>query len=333
VGRIVCFGEIMLRLSPPGRELLLQTPRLEVWIAGAEANVATALARLGRCAAMVSALPDNALGAAAIASLRGHGVDCGDILRREGRMATYYVVPGSGLRRGEVIYDRSGSSFLLTPLQDWDWPRLLAGADRLHLSGVTPALGPQGAQAALASAETANGLGVPVSFDGNYRSRLWSAWDSDPPAILRRLIACADILFGDERDVGLVLGRDFAGPDSRRAASDAAFAAFPRLRLIARTRRSGEGAERQTISARLDCRDDAAVIDELVLTAVVDRVGTGDAFAAGVLDAIHEGLSLGDAARAGLALAALKHSIPGDASLFGREDVAAVLEGGFDIRR
>ncbi len=161
----------MLRFSPPGRELLLQTPRLEVWVAGAEANVMTALARLGHRAALVSAVPDNALGDAAIAGLRAQGVDVAGIGRAPGRMATYYVIAGAGLRPSEVIYDRAYSSFQGAASAGWDWSALFANAGRLHLSGITPALGESAANAALAAARAANAMGVAVSFDGNYRRR------------------------------------------------------------------------------------------------------------------------------------------------------------------
>jgi 2-dehydro-3-deoxygluconokinase len=141
-GKFLAFGEIMLRLSPPGRELLMQTAKLDVWVAGAEANVATALARLGHDVGLVSAVPDNDLGRAAVATLRGHGVDTAAIQLTGERMGLYYVTSGAGMRATEVIYDRAHSSFAEAPVEAWDWSALLAGVDRLHLSGITPALGP-----------------------------------------------------------------------------------------------------------------------------------------------------------------------------------------------
>ena len=140
------FGEILLRFSPPGRQLLLQTPALDVWVGGAEANVVTALARLGGQASMISALPSNTLGDAALGELRRHGVDCRHVRRRPGRMGSYYVVSGAGLRATDVLYDRDHSAFMDAPADDWDWSTLLAGVDRLHLSGITPALGPTSAE-------------------------------------------------------------------------------------------------------------------------------------------------------------------------------------------
>lgn len=331
----LAFGEIMLRLSPPGRELLLQTPKLDIWVAGAEANVATALARLGHDVAFASAVPDNDLGDAAISTLRGHGVDTSGIQKRGERMGLYFVTSGAGMRATEVIYDRAYSSFAETPTDAWDWETLLAGVDRLHLSGITPALGPVSAESALAAARAASERNIPVSFDGNWRGKLWARWDGNPRAILSELVSHADLMFGNHRDISLLLDKDFShhGEDRRREAADAAFTAFPRLETIASTARHVEDADRHRLSARIDTRTGHAQSDEVTLAGIVDRIGAGDAFAAGVLHAMRSGGDVDDAARTGLALAALKHSLPGDASLFRQADIDAFLAGGLDVRR
>lgn len=334
--RLLAFGEIMLRLSPPGRELLMQTPKLDVWVAGAEANVATQLARLGHDVGFASRVPDNDLGRAAIATLRGHGVDVRHIALGGERMGLYFVTSGAGMRATEVIYDRAWSSFAEAPASAWDWDAILAGVDRLHLSGITPALGPVPAQSAIAAAEAAAARGIAVSFDGNWRGKLWQRWDGDPRAILSRIVACADLLFGNHRDIALLLGRDDFGGDGedrRRAAAEAAFARFPRLRTIASTARHVDHVDLNRLSARIDTRDDQAQTEETVLAGIVDRIGGGDAFAAGVLHGLQSGGGIDAAARTGLALAALKHSLPGDASLFRQADIDAFLEGGLDVRR
>lgn len=335
MAKLVAFGEIMLRLSPPGRELLLQTPRFDVWIAGAEANVASGLARLGHDVGMASVVPDNDLGRAAIAGLRANGVDCSGVKFGGERMGLYFVTSGAGMRATDVVYDRAGSSFAEAPADGWDWDRLLAGADRLHLSGITPALGPGPASAAIAAAEAATARGVPVSFDGNYRARLWERWDSDPRAVLTQLVRHADIMFGNHRDIALLLGRDFGGDgeDRRLASAEAAFAAFPKLQMIASTARHVEDADRHRLSARIDGRDDHVQTEEVLLAGIVDRIGAGDAFAVGVLHALRRGGDIAEAARTGLAVTALKHSLPGDASLFRQPDIDAYLAGGLDVRR
>ncbi|MGP7795540.1 sugar kinase [Sphingomonas sp. CLY1604] len=335
MGTLLAFGEVMLRLSPPGRELLMQTPRLDVWVAGAEANLVTALARLGHDVAIATMVPDNDLGRSAITALRGNAVDTSRIRLGGDRMGLYFVTSGSGLRATEVLYDRAGSSFANADPRDWDWDQLLTGVDRLHLSGITPALGPRSAEAAILAAEAACRHAVPISFDGNWRGKLWQRWHADPRAILTKLVVHADLMFGNHRDIGLLLNRDFAGggEDRRRAAAEAAFAAFPRLRTIASTARHAEHVDQHRLSARIDTRDAHIQTAEVTLTGIIDRIGGGDAFAAGVLHGLRRSGDPADAARCGLALAALKHSLPGDASLFRQADLDAYLAGGLDVRR
>lgn len=333
--RILCFGELLLRLTAPGRELLLQNGRLDVHVGGAEANVAVGLARLGHGTAMASRVPANALGDAAAGALRRYGVDTAGVATGEGRMGLYFLSPGAGLRPSDIVYDREGSAFALAGPDDFDWDTLLAGADLLHLSGITPALGPRSAEAAKAAARAAKAKGVPISFDGNFRAQLWSRWDSDPAAILNELVGQADILFGNHRDISLLLGREFSGdgPERRREAAEATFAAFPGLKLIASTARHVTDADTHRIAARLDGRDGFAQTEEVVVAGIVDRIGAGDAFAAGILHGMLSGEDLDRTVHAGLALTCLKHSLPGDASLFGARDIEAFLAGELDVRR
>lgn len=335
MGKVVAFGELLLRLTAPGRELLLQSGRLDVHVGGAEANVAVGLARLGHDAAMVSRVPDSALGDAAAGHLRRYGVDATGVSTGPGRMGLYFLSPGAGARPSDIVYDREGSAFALAGPEDFDWARALAGADLLHLSGVTPALGQRSADAALTAAEAAHAQGVPISFDGNFRAQLWARWQAEPARILRPLVEKADILFGNHRDISLLLGRDFSGDGEarRREAAEAAFAAFPRLRLIASTARHVIDADTHRISARIDGRDGAAQTGDVVVAGIVDRIGAGDAFAAGVLHGMLGGLDLDATVHAGLALSCLKHSLPGDASLFGSRDIEAFLAGEMDVRR
>jgi 2-dehydro-3-deoxygluconokinase len=333
--KIICFGELLLRLAAPGRELLLQSGRLDVHVGGAEANVAVGLARLGHETAMASRVPANALGDAAAGALRRHGVDTAGIATGEGRMGLYFLSPGAGLRPSDIVYDREGSAFALAGSEDFDWDGLLEGASLLHISGITPALGPRSAEAVKAAARAAKAKGVAISFDGNYRAQLWSRWNSDPAAILKALVDQADILFGNHRDISLLLGREFGGegPERRREAAEAAFEAFPGLKLIASTARHVVDADTHRIAARIDARDGFAQTGEVAVSGIVDRIGTGDAFAAGILHAMVKGQDLDGMVQSGLALTCLKHSLPGDSSLFGQRDIDGFLAGELDVRR
>jgi 2-dehydro-3-deoxygluconokinase len=337
-GAIVCFGEILIRLSAPDNELLLQSPRLSVHFGGAEANVAVSLSRLGSAAHMVSFVPDNALGRAALDELRRYGVDVEGVGFALGRMGLYFLTPGAMLRPSEVTYDRAGSAFALAAPDSVDWHEALRGAAVLHFSGITPALGPNAAAAALRAAKAARGQGVAVSFDGNFRGKLWAAWGGDGPAVLRDLLANADLAFVDDRDIALVLGHKFAATDPSergREAARAAFAAFPDLARVASTFRVQHTVDHHELSAVMFTRaggEFAARARPLV--GIVDRIGAGDAFAAGLLHGLRVQMSDQDALEFAHAAACLKHAIPGDFNLAGEGDVKGFLgQAGLDVRR
>jgi 2-dehydro-3-deoxygluconokinase len=336
-GRIVCFGELMLRLTAVGAGELLQHRSLDCTFGGAEANVAVSLARLGAATSFVTALPSNPIGVAARDELRRYGVETDHVLLTEGRMGLYFLTPGAVLRPSNVLYDRAGSCFAEAEPDVFDWPQALEGAGRLHLSGVTPALGPKCADSAQRAARAANATGVPVSFDGNYRGKLWARWPGDGPAILRALFAAADLAFADERDMALVLDRRFDEPDMldrRRAAAHIAFDTFPKLEMMASTIRSLAGVDDQLLSAVLFRRDGReTTTGPLKLSGVVDRVGAGDAFAAGLIYGLQAGHGDQRALDLALAAAAFKHSVPGDFNLATAEDLDTILSGALDVRR
>jgi 2-dehydro-3-deoxygluconokinase len=174
-----------------------------------------------------------------------------------------------------------------------------------------------------------------VSFDGNYRAQLWQRRGGDPQGILCELVGKADVLFGNHRDISLLLGREFSGDGEarRREAAEAVFAAVPNLQLIASTARHVDDSDRHRIAARVDTRHREFQTDEVALAGIVDRIGTGDAFAAGVLHGLLSGADEEAAACYGLALACLKHGLPGDASLFSQADVDGFLAGERDVQR
>ncbi len=334
-GPVVCFGEMLLRLSPPGAQMMVQAQSLDMVVGGAEANVAAALASLGHQARMATLLPSSPLGDKARAELGAAGVDTRFVARAAGRMGLYFLEPGAGLRPSSITYDRAGSAFALADPQAIDLEGALDGAALLHMSGITPALGPGGVALAEAAVAAAEAAGVPICFDGNYRALLWESWDSNPRAILNRLVGAANVLIGNHRDISLLLGKSFSGDgaERRREAVEAAFAAFPKLQLVASTARHIVSSDHHRIAARVDTRDAKHQTAEIDVTGIVDRIGTGDSFAAGVL---HQYLQGGDAqamAECGLALAALKHSLPGDFCLIGPQELAAFSAQGGDVRR
>lgn len=335
--RIVCFGEVLLRLSAPGAEFLLQTPRLETTFGGAETNVAVSLARFGHDVRMVSILPDNAIGRAATDELRRYGVDVSALQAAPGRMGLYFFTPGAVRRASQVLYDRGGSAFAQAGADAIDWGQALDGAGWLHLSGITAALGPQSAAAAVAAARAARAAGVTISFDCNYRARLWAAWDGDPRPTLNEILSLADVVFGDHRDVALILGKTFDGEGEapRAAAAQLAFQTWPNLQRMASTRRIQHSVNHHDLAGFMfDRSGQAWETPAIPLTPIVDRIGGGDAFAAGLIHGLREGLHEQHTVEFALAAAALKHSIPGDFNLATVGDVESLLsDGGLDVRR
>jgi 2-dehydro-3-deoxygluconokinase len=336
-GRVLCFGELLLRLSAPDHEMLLQSARLDARFGGAEVNVAVSLAHLGRPARLLSAAPDNALGDAALGELRRHGVETHVMRSAPGRMGLYFLTPGAVLRPSEVLYDRDASVFAQTAPDQFDFEAALADCAWLHVSGVTPAVGPQATASVLALIAAAKAKGVKFSFDGNYRAKMWAAWRGDGPGVLRQILSSADLFFGDERDVALVLGRTFDGDlmERRQAAAEAAFDAFPSLERMCATVRLEHGVDDHELSATLHTRQGGVVLTPaLRLSGIVDRIGGGDAFAAGVLHGLIDHWPEARTLAFGLAASAFKHSIPGDFNLVSEAMILdAMAAGGLSVRR
>src|SRR4051812_10771779 len=275
---IACFGEILLRLAAPHSELLLQTRTLVGHIGGAEANVAVALAQWGHSATVVSVLPDNGLGHAAVGELRRHGVRTDAVQFRPGRMGLYFLTMGAGQRPSEVLYDRENSAFALAPPELIDWNAVLSEVSWLHLSGITPAVGPQAAEAALRAARAARSLGVAVSFDCNYRAKLWERWQGDARPILRELVDHADLLFAEQRDISLILGRSFAdipALEQFQVAGTKALETFPLLKHIATTVRIQHSVDDHELSAALLSRAGLRTTRTYSIGRIIDRIGSG----------------------------------------------------------
>jgi 2-dehydro-3-deoxygluconokinase len=334
---IACFGEILLRLCAPHSELLLQNNGFLTNVAGAEANVAVALSQWGHHAAVVSVLPDNALGRAAAGELRRYGVSTEALQYRPGRMGLYFLSVGAGHRPSEVLYDRENSAFALAPPDLIDWGKILSGVSWLHVSGITPAVGRQSADAALRAVRAARERGVAISFDCNYRSKLWDRWKGEAPRILRDLVEHADLLFAEQRDISLILERNFdhvPAPDRFQAAGTEALEAFGNLKRIATTFRVQRSVDDHDLSAVLLSREALHSTRTYSIGRIIDRIGSGDAFAAGVLHGVRTQMDDQASVEFGLAAAVLKHSIPGDFNLVSVEEVQNLIrETGFTVRR
>jgi 2-dehydro-3-deoxygluconokinase len=333
--RIICFGELLLRLSAPHKELLLQRPEVAMHVGGAEANVAVSMSLLGHDTAVISAVPNNALGRACLGALRQHGVDVSRVKQSTGEMGLYFLTQGAVHRPSEVLYQRSHSVFAALSANTYDWDALLKDAEWLHLSGITPAVSAEGTAAALASVAAAVRLGVKVSLDCNYRSRVWDQRAHEAPRIMKALASHADVLFADSRDLALMLELSATQlSSSGKSLHDAAFAEFPRLQWIAALQRQSEQVDSQELSGVLYTKQTVHRARAYRMNAIVDRIGAGDAFAAGILHARIRNMDAQNSLEFGVAAACLKHSIPGDFNLVTEDDVQHLLSGAtIDVRR
>jgi 2-dehydro-3-deoxygluconokinase len=326
---IVAYGEVMLRLRSPGFERLLQTPRLGVCVGGAEMNVLASLARFGHAARLVTTLPDHALGEVALAEIRALGIDAGDIRRLPGRMGLYFLEAGHGLRAGQVIYDRAGSAFALDE-SPRSWPDLLANAGLLHLTGITPALSTHAAANNLLAAQHARRLGLTVSVDVNFRSQLWAVAAQSREEVLLPLLRQAHIVFAGSGDLAAALGLALIPAsesplEEYERVSANALEQLPNLQFICTYLRLGEFADQATLIAVGRTRRELHRSAERQIHSMVDRIGTGDAFAAGVLHNLIRGQSIGRSLDFGLAAAGLKHSVAGDVNRVSEAEVTACM--------
>ncbi|HVS12885.1 MAG TPA: sugar kinase [Thermoanaerobaculia bacterium] len=332
-GAVLAFGELMLRLSPPGFERLFQSPALSATFGGSEANVAVSLAGFGHDSRFVTRLPANPLGDAALAALRAEGVDVRFVARGGGRLGIYFAETGASQRPSRVVYDRAGSAIAELGERDVDWSAALDGVTWVHTSGITPALSAAARRATAELIETAGARDVPVSFDLNYRAKLWSP--ADAQAAIPPLLRGVDVLIANEEDLQTCLGVEVAGDVTRAALDlDAYAAAASRvarehdLTHVAITLRESLSASDNGWSALLYERaDDAIHRGPRYAVRLVDRIGAGDSFAAGLIHGLRTGRDPAGALAFAIAASALKQTIPGD---FNRVDAAEVerLAGG-----
>jgi 2-dehydro-3-deoxygluconokinase len=325
----------MLRLTPPGFERFLQTPQFVASFGGAEANVAVALASLGLPAVYVTALPANPIGDAAVAELSRFGVDTSAVVRAPGRVGVYYLEAGANQRPSRIIYDRDHSAMALAKPGDILWPRVLEGAAWFHSSGITPALSSSAADLAIEAMHQARAAGLTISFDLNYRKNLWK-WGKTAREVMPELVKSTDFLIANEEDVQVTLGLEAevdvqSGQLDRRQyekLTGRVLSAYPNLRAIAITLRESLSASHNGWSACLHDGRQFLSSRRYEITHIVDRVGAGDCFAAGLIYGMQTGLPNPETLEFAVAASCLKHSIPGDFSRVTVAEVNALLKEG-----
>lgn len=335
IARVVTLGEILLRLKSPQFERLFQSPLLEATFGGGEANVAASLARFGLDAALVTVLPDNSIGEAAVAELRKQGVDTSLIARGGERVGIYFLEAGANQRPSVVLYDRAHSSIAEADPGAFDWDAVFDGAHWFHLSGITPALSQSAADLSLQAVQAAKQRGVTVSCDYNYRGKLWK-YGKSAPEVMRKLVRSIDVgIAGGEdcqRAVGITVedeeGEAGEIPLARfEAICRKMFDAFPSLKYQAITLRKSHSASHHEWSACLFNGRAFFVSTTYDLTHIVDRVGAGDSFAAGLIYGLVTGMGEQEALNFAVAASALKHTIPGDVNLVSLAEVQHLVSG------
>ena len=356
MGKVVTFGEIMIRMHMPDHFRFRQAlpGSFEVTFAGAEANVAVSIALLGGDSAFVSALPKHSIADACVGTLRGLGVDVSSIVRTDrGRLGIYFVEAGANQLPSNVIYDRDYSSVSMEPGSSYDWKRIFAGATWFHITGITPSLSKNAAEISLEAVQAAKQAGLTVSCDLNFRKKMWR-WEpgTDSHALAARVMSgmlpFVDLLFANEEDVQDVLGISCDAVDTSSGNLDVqkypdiagkVNAKFPNLKKIAFTLRESISATHNNWGGLLyDTASgtayfapmDEGVYSPYQIRDIVDRIGGGDSFGAGLIYALNDGeLGKQNETAVGFAAAAscLCHSIKGDFNFSSREEVVALMKG------
>lgn len=332
--RVVGFGEVMLRLNPPGHRRLAATETLEAYYTGAEGNVAVVLARWGIPAEVVTRLPNHDVGQAAVDSLRRYGVRTERIARGGDRIGLMYLETGASQLASKVLYDRQGTSFQGMTPRDFDWEEILDGAGWMHFSGTAPALGEPVRVVLRQALRTAHRLRIPVSCDLNYRAKLWSI--EEARRVMPEIIEQVDVLFGNEEDADRALGVSAGKSDVARGDLDTAayqevahkLATKFGLTHVATSLRRSVSASVNEWGGLLHDGTGHHLSRTYLIDPIVDRVGAGDSFAAGVIYGLLNKLTPQETVEFAAAASCLKHSIPGDLNLINLADVDALLASG-----
>ena len=332
--RIITFGEVMLRLKSPGYERLFQSPFLEATFGGGEANVAISLANFGFDAAFCTALPDNMIGDACIGELRRFGVDTSLIVRNGGRMGIYYLESGACQRPSVVVYDRSYSAISIAKPGDIDWDKVFNDAEWFHITGITPAISETAMELSLEAVKKAREKGITVSCDFNYRGKLWK-YGKKATEVMPELVKYVDYGIANEEDcqksLGIKVDVDVESGkldiEKYRALSDKVLETFPNLKAVAITLRESKSADINGWSACMNDRESFYSSRKYEINDIVDRVGGGDSFAAGLIYGLNTYENNQQALEFAVAASCLKHSILGDYNRVSVKEVEKLMGG------
>jgi len=322
--KVITFGEVMMRLSPPGYAKFSQATSFDLVYGGGEANVAMSLAYLDMKAAHVTRFPDNALGKAATQFLRQHWLSSEHIIYGGDMMGMYFLEKGAVHRSSEVIYEREGSAFSGIEPGMIDWEDVLKDADWFHWTGITPAISKGAQLCCLAAIETANRMGIPVSGDINSRDNMWKYGETMQEA-MPALVSKCDVVITSGYGIRQMFGLGNEG-DRFRDSARRLMEKFPKIGKVVGKTRTSISASHQQIRGKMWDGDVYHKTDNLDITHVVDRVGTGDAFAAGMIYGL---LHFEDdkALRFATAACALKHTVPGDVNMVSLDNVLNLMGG------
>ena len=333
--KVLSFGELLLRLAAPGYCKLFQKDTLETSFCGGEANVAVSLAMFGLDSAFVTKLPDNDVGRAAAASLRGFGVDVSGISYGDGRMGTYYLEKGASQRPSKVIYDRAYSAVALAREDEFDWDALFEGVGWFHWTGINPALSEQLGEICLKACQTAKKKGITVSCDLNYRKNLWSS--EQARKVMTGLLPYVDVCVGNEEDADKTLGIRAKDTDVESAElnTDGYREVAERIcdtygcKYAAITLRKSYSASRNGWGGVLyDAESRKSYLSNEYDIQIVDRVGSGDSFTAGIIYSLIAGKDCRSAVEFAVAASCLKHTMEGDFNRTTAAEVEALIKNG-----
>jgi len=330
--KVVTLGEIMLRLSTPDYKRFVQADSFDVTYGGGEANVAAAISNYGENGTFVTKVPNNPIGQSAINHLRRYGVDTQYIARGGDRLGIYFLETGASMRASQVVYDRAGASIADVDISEFDFDKILDGADWFHTTGITPALSDKAAALTMAALKAAKAKGITTSIDLNYRKKLWSKEKAQK--IMSELCQYVDVCIGNEEDAETCLGFKAAHSDVTKGELnlDGYKDVFHQMKakfgfkFIASSLRESYSASDNGWSALVYDGTDFYHTKKYNVR-IIDRVGSGDSFASGLIYGLVTGMPTADAAEFGVAASALKHTIPGDLNHATLSDVKELMKG------